>query len=67
MEDIMVYKNWNGVSLSALGMGCMRLPQKSENGADIDEAALADALNNRNIAAAALDVFSSEPLHSSPL
>ena len=38
----MVYKNWNGVSLSALGMGCMRLPQKSENGADIDEAALAE-------------------------
>lgn len=36
-------------------------------GGIIDEAALADALNNRNIAAAALDVFSSEPLHSSPL
>ena len=37
------------------------------HGGIIDEAALADALNNRNIAAAALDVFSSEPLHSSPL
>lgn len=36
-------------------------------GGIIDEAALADALNNRNIAGAALDVFSSEPLHSSPL
>ena len=36
-------------------------------GGIIDEQALADALNNRNIAAAALDVFSSEPLHSSPL
>ena len=33
----MIYKNLNGVALSALGMGCMRLPQKSENGADIDE------------------------------
>ena len=38
----MIYKNLNGVQLSALGMGCMRLPQKSENGADIDEAALAE-------------------------
>lgn len=36
-------------------------------GGIIDEVALADALNNRNIAGAALDVFSSEPLHSSPL
>ena len=36
-------------------------------GGIIDEQALADALNNRNIAGAALDVFSSEPLHSSPL
>jgi glycerate dehydrogenase len=36
-------------------------------GGIIDETALADALNNRNIAGAALDVFSSEPLHSSPL
>lgn len=36
-------------------------------GGIIDEQALADALNNRNIAGAALDVFSSEPLHGSPL
>ena len=36
-------------------------------GGIIDEQALADALNDRNIAGAALDVFSSEPLHSSPL
>lgn len=36
-------------------------------GGIIDETALADALNNRNIAGAALDVFSSEPLHGSPL
>ena len=36
-------------------------------GGIIDEQALADALNNRNIAGAALDVFSSEPLHNSPL
>ena len=42
MEVTMVYKNLNGVALSALGMGCMRLPQKSENGADIDEVALAE-------------------------
>lgn len=36
-------------------------------GGIIDEAALANALNNRTIAAAALDVFSKEPLPSSPL
>lgn len=36
-------------------------------GGIIDEAALADALNSHIIAGAALDVFSSEPLHSSPL
>lgn len=36
-------------------------------GGIIDEAALATALNNRVIAAAALDVFSNEPLHDSPL
>ena len=36
-------------------------------GGIIDEAALATALNNGVIAAAALDVFSSEPLHDSPL
>ncbi len=41
----MVYKNFNGVALSALGMGCMRLPQKSEVGADIDEAALAEMVD----------------------
>lgn len=38
----MIYKNLNGVALSALGMGCMRLPQRSENGADIDEEKLAE-------------------------
>ena len=36
-------------------------------GGIIDESALADALNNNTIAAAALDVFSKEPLPSSPL
>ena len=36
-------------------------------GGIIDEAALADALNSHIIAGAALDVFSSEPLRSSPL
>ena len=36
-------------------------------GGIIDETALANALNNKTIAAAALDVFSSEPLHASPL
>lgn len=41
----MIYKSLNGVKLSALGMGCMRLPQKSENGADIDEAALAEMVD----------------------
>ena len=41
----MIYKNLNGVELSALGLGCMRLPQKSENGADIDEAALGEMVD----------------------
>ena len=41
----MIYKNCNGVALSALGMGCMRLPQKSDNSADIDEAALAEMVD----------------------
>jgi glycerate dehydrogenase len=36
-------------------------------GGIIDESALADALNHRVIAGAALDVFSSEPLPASPL
>jgi glycerate dehydrogenase len=36
-------------------------------GGIIDEAALAEALNNEWIAAAALDVFSVEPLRESPL
>ena len=36
-------------------------------GGIIEEAALADALNNKVIAGAGLDVFSREPLHSSPL
>ena len=36
-------------------------------GGIIDEAALAKALNDKVIAGAGLDVFSREPLHSSPL
>jgi glycerate dehydrogenase len=36
-------------------------------GGIIDEAALAEALNDRVIAGAGLDVFSREPLHESPL
>jgi glycerate dehydrogenase len=36
-------------------------------GGIIDEAALAKALNDNVIAGAGLDVFSREPLHSSPL
>ena len=35
--------------------------------ADAYETALANALNNKTIAGAGLDVFSREPLHSSPL
>ena len=41
----MLYKNLNGVELNALGLGCMRLPQKSENGADIDEVALGEMVD----------------------
>ncbi len=32
----MIYNDFQGKKLSALGMGCMRLPQKSESYADID-------------------------------
>lgn len=34
----MIYKDFEGIKLSALGMGCMRLPLKGSNDADIDEA-----------------------------
>jgi len=37
MEAIMIYKNFKDIKLSALGMGAMRLPQNSDNYADIDE------------------------------
>ena len=33
----MIYKNFKDIKLSALGMGAMRLPQNSDNYADIDE------------------------------
>ncbi len=35
----MIIKNFQNLSLSALGLGCMRLPKRSEADADIDEAA----------------------------
>lgn len=34
----MIYKDFEGIKLSALGMGCMRLPLKGSSDADIDEA-----------------------------
>ncbi len=37
----MIYKDFHGVKLSALGLGCMRLPRCGEKDGDIDEAAVA--------------------------
>ena len=36
----MIYKSFKNLQLSALGLGCMRLPQLSEKDSDIDEAAV---------------------------
>ena len=36
----MIYKPFHGLKLSALGLGCMRLPKLSEKDSDIDEAAV---------------------------
>ena len=38
----MIYKEFQNIKLSALGMGTMRLPLNSQNEADIDEAASAE-------------------------
>ena len=34
----MIYKDFQGLKLSALGMGCMRLPRNSASDADVNEA-----------------------------
>ena len=38
----MVYKKFQDLELSALGMGVMRLPLSSDNDADIDEKSTAE-------------------------
>jgi len=38
----MIYNDFKGMKLSALGMGCMRFPLKSEKETDIDETAVAE-------------------------
>ena len=38
----MIYKDFQGEKLSALGLGCMRLPRTSENFEDIDTAQVAE-------------------------
>lgn len=37
----MIYKNFQGIRLSALGMGAMRLPVVNGNDSEIDEKAVA--------------------------
>ena len=38
----MLYNEFNGMSVSALGLGCMRLPLNSQDETDINEAAVAE-------------------------
>ncbi|MBE6031027.1 MAG: 4Fe-4S dicluster domain-containing protein [Clostridiales bacterium] len=38
----MIYKDFQDLKLSALGMGCMRLPLTSENDSDVDEVQVAE-------------------------
>lgn len=38
----MLYKEFKGLNLSALGLGCMRLPLAGEKDSDVDEAAAAE-------------------------
>lgn len=41
-EELMIYKDFKGKKLSALGLGCMRLPKCGPADSDIDTAAVSD-------------------------
>lgn len=38
----MIYNHFSDLKLSALGLGCMRLPLNSEDETDVNEAAVAE-------------------------
>lgn len=45
VEDFMIYKNFQDLKLSALGMGAMRLPVKNGNDADVDFVAVEEMVS----------------------
>jgi len=42
---ILIYRDFQGIKLSGLGLGMMRLPVKNSNDAEIDEKAAAEIID----------------------
>ena len=45
MEEKMIYRDFKGIKLSGLGLGCMRLPVVNGNDAEIDETAALEMID----------------------